>query len=97
MSSAGRRNRVRGIRASDHTIGALVRVGRGLLDRFSGDSAGARIWAFIAFLGLAALTIYLVVLAHASAARQPVDVPWPVLSLAFFLAELKVVDVHFMR
>src|SRR4029078_333559 len=35
--------------------------------------------------------------AHATAARQPVDVPWPVLSLAFFLAELKVVDVHFRR
>jgi diguanylate cyclase (GGDEF)-like protein len=97
MSSADRRNRVRGIRASDHTIGALVRVGRGLLDRFSGDSAGARIWAFIALLGLTALAIYLVVLAHVTAARQPVDVPWPVLSLAFFLAELKVVDVHFRR
>ena len=97
MSSADRRHRVRGIRANGHPIGGLVRVGRGLLDRFSGDSAGARVWAFIAFLGLAALAIYLLVLAHATAARQPVDVPWPVLSLAFFLAELKVVDVHFRR
>src|SRR4029079_2786192 len=49
------------------------------------------------FLGLTALAIYLLLLAHATAARQPVDVPWPVLSLAFFLAELKVVDVHFRR
>jgi diguanylate cyclase (GGDEF)-like protein len=97
MSSADRRHRVRGIRANGHPIGGLVRVGRGLLDRFGGDAAGARIWAFIAFLGLTALAIYLLLLAHATAARQPVDVPWPVLSLAFFLAELKVVDVHFRR
>ena len=97
MSSAGRGNRVRGIRASDSTVGALVRVSRGLLPRFSGNRAGARIWGFIALLAVTALAVYLVVLAKSSAARQPLDVPWPILSLAFFLAEMKVVDVHFRR
>ena len=97
MSSAGRGNRVRGIRASDSTVGALVRVSRGLLHRFSGNRAGARIWGFIALLALTALAVYVVVLANATAVRKPLDVPWPILSLAFFLAELKVVDVHFRR
>jgi diguanylate cyclase (GGDEF)-like protein len=56
-----------------------------------------RVWAFNVSLGLVALMLYLTVLRGAPAPAQPFDIPWPVLAIGFFLAELKVVDVHFRR
>jgi len=52
---------------------------------------------FIALLGLAAFAVYVSILARQGPANQPFAIPWPVLALAFFLAELRVVDVHFRR
>jgi diguanylate cyclase (GGDEF)-like protein len=97
MSRAGQADRVRRIPANVHEPGARVRLARGVLGRTGGHSAGARVWVFIALLGLAAFAVYVSVLAPQAAADQPFAIPWPVLSLGFFLAELRVVDVHFRR
>jgi diguanylate cyclase (GGDEF)-like protein len=97
MSRAGQADRVRRLPANVHEPGARVRLARGVLGRTGGHSAGARVWVFIALLGLAAFAVYVSVLAPQAAADQPFAIPWPVLSLGFFLAELRVVDVHFRR
>ncbi|HXI81195.1 MAG TPA: EAL domain-containing protein [Verrucomicrobiae bacterium] len=95
MARPDRGNRVRRVRAiglsngGSTRIDALRRAGRGLVI--------GRIWGFTGLLGLIALVTYLLILAHLSSPRQPFGIPWPVFSLAFFLAELKVVDVHFRR
>jgi diguanylate cyclase (GGDEF)-like protein len=97
MSRAGQADRVRRIPANVHESGAIVLLARGVLGRTGGTSAGARVWVFVALLGLAAFAVYVSVLAPRAAADQPFAIPWPVLSLGFFLAELRVVDVHFRR
>ena len=97
MSRAGQTDRVRRIPANQHDSGAVARLARGVLGRAGGSSAGARVWVFIALLALAAFGVYVSILARQGAADQPFLIPWPVLSLAFFLAELRVVDVHFRR
>jgi diguanylate cyclase (GGDEF)-like protein len=96
MSRAGREVRVRRIPTSRLNLGAAAGLGRRLLGR-AGERSGSRVWVFIALLALAALAIYLIALARQGAADQKFDIPWSVLAVAFFLAELKVVDVHFRR
>jgi diguanylate cyclase (GGDEF)-like protein len=97
MSRAGRTDRVRRIPSIHQEPGAIGRLARGVLGRTSGNSAGARVWVFIALLVLAAFGVYASVLSRQGPADQPFAIPWPILSLAFFLAELRVVDVHFRR
>ena len=97
MSRTDRGPRVRRIRVTDAHSGGYVRLGRGWLRRAGGGVASGRVWTFIALLAVTALAIYLVRLAGIEAPTQPFVIAWPVLALAFFLAELKVVDVHFRR
>jgi diguanylate cyclase (GGDEF)-like protein len=97
MSRAGQADRVRRIPANVRKSGAVVRLARGVLGRAGHSSAGARVWVFIALLGFAAVGVYASILARQGPADQPFAIPWPVLSLGFFLAELRVVDVHFRR
>ena len=56
-----------------------------------------QVWAFIALLALSAVALYGGQIAGAARGSAPVDVPWPVIAVGFFLAEIKVVDVHFRR
>jgi diguanylate cyclase (GGDEF)-like protein len=56
-----------------------------------------RVWSFSTGIALCALLLYLTQLRGLPAPAQPFDIPWPVLAIGFFLAELKVVDVHFRR
>ena len=56
-----------------------------------------RVWSFSAGIATCALLLYLTQLRGLPAPAQPFNIPWPVLAIGFFLAELKVVDVHFRR
>lgn len=56
-----------------------------------------RIWLFIAVLTLASVAMYGLWLTDVVVTERPFEIPWPVLALGFFLAEIKVVDVHFRR
>jgi diguanylate cyclase (GGDEF)-like protein len=96
MPRAGPGDLVRGTHAGSREA-TLVRLGRQLIGSAGRSASPVRVWAFIAALALVAIGLYLTSLATRAAPRQPFDIPWPVLSLAFFLAELKVVDVHFRR
>ncbi len=59
--------------------------------------AWLRLWSFNGLLaGLAAL-LFFGFLVGQDAFGSPVHVPWYVMAVAFFAAELKVVDVHFRR
>ncbi|OGO55622.1 MAG: hypothetical protein A2V85_12650 [Chloroflexi bacterium RBG_16_72_14] len=57
----------------------------------------ARVWIVTALLASMASVLYLAFLHARPANAAPVDVPWVVMAVAFFAAELKVVDVHFRR
>jgi diguanylate cyclase (GGDEF)-like protein len=94
MARPDRVSRVRRVRAIDRSNGGFALTG---LFRRVGMRPRGRIWAFITFLALTALTIFVILLARVSPPRQPFAIPWPVFALTFFLAELKVVDVHFRR
>jgi diguanylate cyclase (GGDEF)-like protein len=60
-------------------------------------STQARIWIFTATLAVLALVFYLQFLRVIPRPPGELAVPWPVLAVAFALAELKVVQVHFRR
>jgi len=59
--------------------------------------AQARVWLFSALLALAGLALAVVFLRGVEGPIPPVPIPWPVIALAFFAAELRSVDVHFRR
>ena len=94
MARPDRASWVRRVRAIDRSNGGFARTG---LFRRAGMPPGGRIRAFIILLALTAFAIYLIVLARVGPPRQPFAIPWQVFALTFFLAELKVVDVHFRR
>jgi diguanylate cyclase (GGDEF)-like protein len=59
--------------------------------------AVARVWALTVVLSVLATAIYFTQLHGLPAPRPPLLIPWPLLAVAFALAELKVVEVHFRR
>jgi len=59
--------------------------------------AVARVWALTLLLSITALVIYMVALHGLVIPVPPVVVPWPIIAVAFAVAELKVVEVHFRR
>jgi diguanylate cyclase (GGDEF)-like protein len=97
MSRTDQRARVRRVPAGRRNLNGAAGLAADLVRRAGERSAGVRVWAFIVVLVLGALGLYLGGLADKGVGNRPFDIPWPVLSLAFFLAELKVVDVHFRR
>lgn len=56
-----------------------------------------RIWSLTLVLSIVAAAIYLALLHGRGVPEAPLRVPWPIIALAFALAELKVVEVHFRR
>ena len=59
--------------------------------------ASARIWAFSAFLAALAVFTYANRLAGIPTPAARLELPWPLLAVAFAVAELKVIQVHFRR
>ncbi len=59
--------------------------------------AVARVWALTLLLSITALVIYMVALHGLRIPAPPVQIPWPIIAVAFAVAELKVVEVHFRR
>jgi len=59
--------------------------------------AVARVWALTLLLSITALVIYMVALHGIRIPVPPVVIPWPIIAVAFAVAELKVVEVHFRR
>ncbi len=59
--------------------------------------ASRRLWSFNALLTGLAVLLFLGFLTGEEGFGSPVTVPWYVMAVAFFAAELKVVDVHFRR
>jgi diguanylate cyclase (GGDEF)-like protein len=59
--------------------------------------AVARVWALTLLLSITALIIYMVALHGLRIPVPPVQIPWPIIAVAFAVAELKVVEVHFRR
>lgn len=76
---------------------ALPLLGRLSSHRAPSSFVRFRIWAFIAALALSSLAIFGLFLGSVGPRQLPFDVPWPLMALGFFLAEIKVVDVHFRR
>jgi diguanylate cyclase (GGDEF)-like protein len=58
---------------------------------------GLRVWVFAAVLTVLAAGLYLGFLRGHPPGTVPLRLPWYVLAVAFFAAELKVIDVHFRR
>ena len=80
------------------------RLTRIITGRFTGTWAPAgshppswRIWAFSAFLAALAVFTYESRLAGIPTPSARLTLPWPLLAVAFAIAELKVVQVHFRR
>src|SRR6266571_293381 len=96
MQRTDRRQCVRRVPVIRREVGGFVPSSARFL-RQTGGAAGTRVWLFILLLAIGAIAIYLGPLAGVKPPRQPIGIPWPVVSLGFFLAELKVVDVHFRR
>jgi hypothetical protein len=57
----------------------------------------ARVWILSAVLAGLTLALWFGLLHRQPGHDAPVSVPWVVMAVAFFAAELKVVDVHFRR
>jgi diguanylate cyclase (GGDEF)-like protein len=60
-------------------------------------SASFRVWTLTVLLGIVAAALITGYLIHQPPPPAELDVPWWLLALGFFAAELKVVDVHFRR
>jgi diguanylate cyclase (GGDEF)-like protein len=65
--------------------------------RFFPTPVSIRIWLMTAALTVAAVAIYLSALHGRPGPQVVIHMPWPVLALAFMIAELRVVEVHFRR
>jgi diguanylate cyclase (GGDEF)-like protein len=59
--------------------------------------AALRVWAFSLALAVAATILFVVDVRRLSPAGAPFEIPWPVIAAIFYLAEVKVVEVHFRR
>ena len=60
-------------------------------------SPAFRVWTFTIVLAAVALAGYLLRIRSFPPLDVPIWIPWPILAVGFFLAELKVIDVHFRR
>jgi diguanylate cyclase (GGDEF)-like protein len=56
-----------------------------------------RVGLFSLALAVAAIIVYLAFVRGLSTLPAPVSVPWPLIAVAFFVTEAKVIDVHFRR
>ena len=65
--------------------------------RLAAQAAVIRVSLFSLALAAAAAIIYLTYVRELPTLVAPVTVPWPLLALAFFATEAKVIDVHFRR
>ena len=65
--------------------------------RLAAQAALIRVWLFSLTLATAALIGYSAVIRDLPTIQAPLTVPWPILAVAFFVTELKVIDVHFRR
>jgi diguanylate cyclase (GGDEF)-like protein len=65
--------------------------------RLASLPVAAQIWLFTGTLSVLALVIYLSQLHDRPGPPVSVALPWPILAVAFAIAELKVVNVHFRR
>jgi len=88
-SPAPDRGRITALRRG-HSIRGLV--GRGPL-----GSTAVRVWTFTILLTATALIGSVVRIRALPTLDVPIWIPWPVLGLGFFLADLKVIEVHFRR
>ena len=59
--------------------------------------AVVRVWGLTLTLSIVAVAIYIARLHGVPAHEAPLQIPWPLLAIAFAAAELKVVEVHFRR
>src|SRR5688572_15620782 len=85
--------------ATDPTVAedrVLERV-RGFIDDGPLGSSATRVWLFTIALAAAALAGYLLDVRHLEPFASPVHVPWPILAIAYFATETKVILVHFRR
>ncbi len=65
--------------------------------RLTAHAAAIRVGLFSLALGSAALTLYVAFVQDMTTLPAPVSVPWPLIAVAFFVTEAKVIDVHFRR
>ena len=65
--------------------------------RLAGQAAVLRVWLLSVGLATAAVVAYAWFIRDLPALTTPVRIPWPVLAVAFFVTEAKVIDVHFRR
>ena len=72
-------------------------VSRWLLAGSARIPAVGRVWSLTLILAAAAYVIYIARLHGLPAPESELDIPWPIIGVAFAVAELKVVEVHFRR
>ena len=65
--------------------------------RLAAQAAVIRVSLFSLGLAAAAAIVYLTYVRELPTLDAPMTVPWPLLALAFFATEAKVIDVHFRR
>jgi diguanylate cyclase (GGDEF)-like protein len=65
--------------------------------RLSGQAAAIRVWSFSLMLAASAAAGYVAAIRGLPALSAPIFIPWPLLAVAFFITETKVIDVHFRR
>jgi len=64
--------------------------------RFFGPAA-SRVWTFTVMLALAGTAIMILGFGGIPRIAEPFQIPWPVIAVAFYVAEINVVEVHFRR
>jgi diguanylate cyclase (GGDEF)-like protein len=98
--------RIRGLRDRGRTNDVRARLttrlrdasaSRRLLASTARFPAVARVWSLTLVLGLVACAIYIARLHGLPAPETRLAIPWPIIAVAFAVAELKVVEVHFRR
>ena len=94
FTDRGRANRARARLTERLHNGSIA---HGLLSAVGVVPAAARVWALTFTLSLVAVAIYVAQLHGLPAHESPIQIPWPVIAIAFAAAELKVVEVHFRR
>jgi len=65
--------------------------------RLTAHAAAIRVGLFSLALAVAATIVYVDSVQGMSTLTAPVSVPWPLIAVAFFVTEAKVIDVHFRR
>jgi diguanylate cyclase (GGDEF)-like protein len=70
---------------------------RAALERVRSRSQARRVWLFSIALGVVASLGYVAFVRELPAHTSPIDLPWPILAVAFLAVESKVIVVHFRR